>query len=171
MFRTFSSGGSGGGGASGGGGGGGGGGGSKGGSGGGGGLWAAYLALLQKHPVGGCSARCTAAPAWARPRSGGCASTPQPKALISERSAQHAGGGRCPELAPAPAPGSPCCLLPMPPPAHARRSLQRGTKAVTAGILNGLGDAIAQLVFEKGADFDWRRCAIFSFLVSRHESS
>ncbi|GAB4814665.1 hypothetical protein N2152v2_001711 [Parachlorella kessleri] len=38
------------------------------------------------------------------------------------------------------------------------------TKAVSAAVLNGLGDIIAQLGFEKGHDFDWRRLGVFTFL-------
>ncbi len=40
------------------------------------------------------------------------------------------------------------------------------TKAVTAALLNGLGDVIAQSQFEQGKDFDWKRCSIFTLLVS-----
>lgn len=32
-------------------------------------------------------------------------------------------------------------------------------------MLNALGDIIAQLVFEQGADFDWKRLSIFTLLV------
>ena len=39
------------------------------------------------------------------------------------------------------------------------------TKAVTAALLNGLGDVIAQRQFEQGKDFDWKRCSIFTLLV------
>ncbi|KAI7844014.1 hypothetical protein COHA_002551 [Chlorella ohadii] len=38
------------------------------------------------------------------------------------------------------------------------------TKAVTAALLNGLGDVIAQSQFEQGKDFDWKRCGIFTLL-------
>ena len=47
-------------------------------------------------------------------------------------------------------------------------SVQLATKAVTAAVLNGLGDIIAQLGFEKGRDFDWRRLGVFTFLVGGH---
>lgn len=40
------------------------------------------------------------------------------------------------------------------------------TKALTAALLNGLGDAIAQSQFEKGG-FNWKRFAIFTGLVRR----
>lgn len=40
------------------------------------------------------------------------------------------------------------------------------TKALTAALLNGLGDVIAQCQFEKGG-FNWKRFAIFTGLVSR----
>ena len=39
------------------------------------------------------------------------------------------------------------------------------TKAVTAALLNGLGDVIAQRQFEQGKEFDWKRCSIFTLLV------
>lgn len=42
---------------------------------------------------------------------------------------------------------------------------QLATKAVSAGVLNGVGDAIAQLIFEKDGKFDWKRLGIFTFLV------
>lgn len=38
------------------------------------------------------------------------------------------------------------------------------TKAVSAALLNGMGDAIAQTQFEEGP-FDWKRCGIFTLLV------
>ncbi|KAL4855073.1 PXMP2/4 family protein 2 [Chlorella vulgaris] len=38
------------------------------------------------------------------------------------------------------------------------------TKALTAALLNGLGDAIAQKKFEKTETFDWKRFGIFTFL-------
>ncbi len=43
--------------------------------------------------------------------------------------------------------------------------MQLITKAVSAAVLNGLGDIIAQLGFEKGHDFDWRRLGVFTLLV------
>jgi len=43
--------------------------------------------------------------------------------------------------------------------------LQIATKAVTAAVLNALGDIIAQLIFcEDGENFDYKRLGIFSFL-------
>ena len=40
------------------------------------------------------------------------------------------------------------------------------TKAVTAGILNGFGDILAQISFsQEGQGFDWKRLGIFTFLV------
>ena len=40
------------------------------------------------------------------------------------------------------------------------------TKAVTAALLNALGDVIAQAAFEKGdSPFNWRRLGVFAFLV------
>eukprot|EP00887_Chlorella_sp_A99_P003864 scaffold11.g3864.t1 len=38
------------------------------------------------------------------------------------------------------------------------------TKAITAAALNGLGDVIAQLQFEKDGAFNWRRLGVFAFL-------
>lgn len=40
------------------------------------------------------------------------------------------------------------------------------TKAVTAALLNGLGDVLAQLLLEKGNSFSWRRLGVFTLLVS-----
>lgn len=44
--------------------------------------------------------------------------------------------------------------------------LQLLTKACTAGILNALGDGIAQKFVEKNDSFDLKRLGIFAFLVS-----
>lgn len=158
-FRTFSSGGGPGGGAGGSGGsggGGGGGGGGKGGSG-SGGLWAAYLALLERKPVGGTKAPFAALQAALAPAGGtcwvcrstginGCNAAVHDDARIS-LSAAVPPGPASPPTSPRPAP-------------H-----QVTTKAVTAALLNGLGDVVAQLLFEKGQSFDWKRLGIFSFLV------
>lgn len=38
------------------------------------------------------------------------------------------------------------------------------TKSVTAGVLNGLGDVLAQVTVDKHRDFDFKRLAIFAFL-------
>jgi len=42
--------------------------------------------------------------------------------------------------------------------------MQLVTKAITSGLLNGVGDAIAQLWFSD-EDFNWKRFAIFQLLV------
>lgn len=44
--------------------------------------------------------------------------------------------------------------------------VQVATKAVTAAILNGLGDVIAQFFFNEKGTFDFKRLGIFSLLVS-----
>jgi hypothetical protein len=44
------------------------------------------------------------------------------------------------------------------------------TKSITAALLNGVGDAIAQTQFEDGP-FDWKRFGIFTFLVSLRSTS
>ena len=38
-------------------------------------------------------------------------------------------------------------------------------KSWTSGLLNGLGDVVAQLLFEKDEEFNWKRLGIFTFLV------
>ena len=43
--------------------------------------------------------------------------------------------------------------------------LQLFTKAWTAGILNGLGDAVSQKFVEKNDDFNFKRLGIFTLLV------
>jgi len=43
--------------------------------------------------------------------------------------------------------------------------LQLFTKAWTAGLLNGLGDAVSQKFVEKNDDFDLKRLGIFTLLV------
>lgn len=45
-----------------------------------------------------------------------------------------------------------------------RKIVQLVTKAITSGLLNGVGDAIAQLSFSD-EDFNWKRFAIFQLLV------
>ena len=44
--------------------------------------------------------------------------------------------------------------------------LQLFTKAWTAGLLNGLGDAVSQKLVEKNDDLDFKRLGIFTLLVS-----
>jgi hypothetical protein len=48
--------------------------------------------------------------------------------------------------------------------------MQLATKAVTASVLNGVGDSIAQLGFETGP-FNWKRLAVLSFVVSAERGS
>ena len=43
--------------------------------------------------------------------------------------------------------------------------LQLFTKAWTAGLLNGLGDAVSQKFVEKNDDLDFKRLGIFTLLV------
>ena len=43
--------------------------------------------------------------------------------------------------------------------------LQLFTKAWTAGLLNGLGDAVSQKFVEKNDNFDFKRLGIFTLLV------
>ena len=45
-------------------------------------------------------------------------------------------------------------------------SMQLLTKAWTAGLLNGLGDAVSQKFVEKNDAFDFKRLGIFTLLVS-----
>lgn len=42
--------------------------------------------------------------------------------------------------------------------------MQLETKAVTAGVLNALGDVLAQLTVDRDKPFDWKRLGIFTFL-------
>lgn len=55
-------------------------------------------------------------------------------------------------------PPLPTCSLPSSP------VPQLLTKSVTAGVLNGLGDVLAQVTVDKHRDFDFKRLAIFAFL-------
>lgn len=51
---------------------------------------------------------------------------------------------------------------------HIHILIQVATKALTAGILNGFGDILAQVSFsENGQAFDWKRLGIFTFLVRK----
>ncbi|KAK2076102.1 hypothetical protein QBZ16_001438 [Prototheca wickerhamii] len=42
--------------------------------------------------------------------------------------------------------------------------MQLSTKSITAGVLNAMGDLLAQLTVDADKPFDWKRLGIFTFL-------